>query len=91
MCDYFVHGGDISIINTPPDYKVLYVDLKEDGSLDFGRAIKFADGKSRKTLVSMKHRLMLLLVRIEFSHRGGAKPHSAVFYDFADPQNPLYY
>ena len=42
MCDYFVQGGDISVINTPADYKVLYIDLKEDGSLDFGRYISFA-------------------------------------------------
>lgn len=27
----------------------------------------------------------------EFANRGGAKPHSAVIFDFTDPENPIYY
>ena len=27
----------------------------------------------------------------EFADRGGAKPHSAVVYDFTDPNKPYYY
>ena len=34
--------GDIGIINTPADFKALYIDLNEDGSLHFNRSIDFS-------------------------------------------------
>ncbi|KAJ5195856.1 hypothetical protein N7449_006335 [Penicillium cf. viridicatum] len=41
VTDYFVQTGDIGIINTPADFKALYIDLQEDGSLSFNRSIDF--------------------------------------------------
>lgn len=41
VTDYFVQTGDIGIINTPADYKALYVDLLPNGALSFNRSIDF--------------------------------------------------
>lgn len=41
VTDYFVQTGDIGIINTPADFKALYIDINPDGSLHFGRSIDF--------------------------------------------------
>jgi selenium-binding protein 1 len=41
VTDYFVQTGDIGIINTPADFKALYIDLNEDGGLSFNRSIDF--------------------------------------------------
>jgi WD40 repeat protein len=41
VTDYFVQTGDIGIINTPADYKALYIDINDDGSLHFNRSIDF--------------------------------------------------
>jgi hypothetical protein len=41
VTDYFVQTGDIGILNTPADYKALYIDLNPDGSLNFNRTIDF--------------------------------------------------
>lgn len=41
VTDYFVQTGDIGIINTPADFKALYIDINPDGSLLFGRSIDF--------------------------------------------------
>lgn len=41
VTDYFVQTGDIGIINTPADFKALYIDINPDGSLHFGRYIDF--------------------------------------------------
>lgn len=41
VTDYFVQTGDIGIINTPADYKALYIDINPDGSLHFDRFIDF--------------------------------------------------
>lgn len=41
VTDYFVQTGDIGVINTPADFKALYIDIKEDGSLSFDRFIDF--------------------------------------------------
>ncbi|CAI7676011.1 unnamed protein product [Penicillium pancosmium] len=41
VTDYFVQTGEIGIINTPADFKALYIDLNEDGSLNFNRSIDF--------------------------------------------------
>ncbi|KAK7421190.1 hypothetical protein QQX98_002320 [Neonectria punicea] len=38
---YFVQGGDISVVNTPGDYKGHWIDLLDDGSLSFNRSIDF--------------------------------------------------
>ncbi|CAJ0545005.1 Ff.00g085000.m01.CDS01 [Fusarium sp. VM40] len=38
---YFVQGGDISIVNTPGDYKGHWIDINDDGSLSFNRTIDF--------------------------------------------------
>ncbi|PKS13129.1 hypothetical protein jhhlp_000471 [Lomentospora prolificans] len=38
---YFVQGGDISIFNTPGDYKAHWIDILDDGSLSFNRTIDF--------------------------------------------------
>ncbi|KXH56920.1 hypothetical protein CSAL01_11739 [Colletotrichum salicis] len=38
---YFVQGGDISIVNTPGDYKGHWLDILPDGSLSFNRSIDF--------------------------------------------------
>ncbi|KAJ5690733.1 hypothetical protein N7462_005125 [Penicillium macrosclerotiorum] len=42
VTDYFVQTGEIGIINTPADFKALYIDLNEDGSLSFDRYIDFS-------------------------------------------------
>ena len=70
VTDYFVQTGDIGVINTPADFKALYIDINNDGSLGFNRSIDFTR---------------------EFANRGGSKPHSAVVFDFTDPENPIYY
>jgi hypothetical protein len=41
VTDYFVQTGDIGVINTPADYKGLYIDILNDGSLSFNRSIDF--------------------------------------------------
>ncbi|SPO02035.1 uncharacterized protein DNG_04708 [Cephalotrichum gorgonifer] len=38
---YFVQAGDISVFNTPADYKAHWIDINEDGSLNFNRTIDF--------------------------------------------------
>jgi len=38
---YFVQAGDISVLNTPADYKGHWIDILEDGSLSFNRTIDF--------------------------------------------------
>ena len=40
--DYFVQTGEIGIINTPADFKALYIDINDDGSLSFNRSIEFS-------------------------------------------------
>ena len=40
--DYFLQTGDIGLINTPADYKALYIDILDDGSLHFNRSINFS-------------------------------------------------
>jgi len=39
VTDYFVQTGAIGVINTPSDDKALYIDINEDGSLNFNRTI----------------------------------------------------
>lgn len=41
VTDYFVQTGDIGFINTPADFKALYIDINPDGSLHFDRSIDF--------------------------------------------------
>ena len=41
VTDYFVQTGDMGLINTPADFKALYIDLNPDGSLHFNRTIDF--------------------------------------------------
>jgi hypothetical protein len=41
VTDYFVQTGDIGVINTPADFKALYIDINKDGSLGFNRSIDF--------------------------------------------------
>ena len=36
-----MQGGQIALINTPADYKALYIDIADDGSLNFNRTIDF--------------------------------------------------
>ncbi|KAK3938725.1 hypothetical protein QBC46DRAFT_317331 [Diplogelasinospora grovesii] len=38
---YFVQAGDISVLNTPGDYKGHWIDILPDGSLNFNRTIDF--------------------------------------------------
>ncbi|KAG8411382.1 hypothetical protein J3458_015442 [Metarhizium acridum] len=38
---YFVQGGDISVLNTPGDYKGHWIDILPDGSLSFNRTVDF--------------------------------------------------
>ncbi|KAH6895995.1 hypothetical protein B0T10DRAFT_435413 [Thelonectria olida] len=38
---YFVQAGDISVLNTPGDYKAHWIDILDDGSLSFNRSIDF--------------------------------------------------
>ena len=33
--------GDIGIINTPADFKALYIDILDNGALSFNRSIDF--------------------------------------------------
>ncbi|KAK4127026.1 hypothetical protein N657DRAFT_566176 [Parathielavia appendiculata] len=42
VTDYFVQTGEIGLINTPADYKALYIDILDDGSLSFNRTIDFS-------------------------------------------------
>ncbi|KAL2162092.1 hypothetical protein VTH06DRAFT_7877 [Thermothelomyces fergusii] len=42
VTDYFVQTGDIGLINTPADFKALYIDILDDGSLAFNRSIDFS-------------------------------------------------
>ena len=42
VTDYFVQTGEIGIINTPADFKALYIDILDDGSLSFNRSIDFS-------------------------------------------------
>ncbi|KAK8150716.1 hypothetical protein G3M48_009606 [Beauveria asiatica] len=41
VCGYFVQAGDISVLNTPGDYKVHWIDIHDDGALSFNRTIDF--------------------------------------------------
>jgi hypothetical protein len=41
VTDYFVQTGDIGIVNSPADFKALYIDLEPNGALKFGRSIDF--------------------------------------------------
>lgn len=41
VTDYFVQTGNLGLINTPADFKALYVDILDDGSLSFNRSIDF--------------------------------------------------
>jgi DNA-binding beta-propeller fold protein YncE len=41
VTDYFVQTGEIGLINTPADFKALYIDINPDGSLHFNRTIDF--------------------------------------------------
>ncbi|KAB8356705.1 hypothetical protein FH972_024281 [Carpinus fangiana] len=41
VCDYFLQLGQIGIINTPSDYRALYIDINKNGSLNFNRSINF--------------------------------------------------
>jgi hypothetical protein len=41
VTDYFVQGGDISVLNTPADFKAQWIDINEDGSISFNRSINF--------------------------------------------------
>ncbi|KAG7001344.1 56kda selenium binding protein (SBP56) [Physcia stellaris] len=41
VTDYFVQTGQIGLINTPADFKALYIDINPDGSLHFNRSIDF--------------------------------------------------
>ncbi|KAK3900901.1 hypothetical protein C8A05DRAFT_16844 [Staphylotrichum tortipilum] len=42
VTDYFVQTGEIGLINTPADFKALYIDINNDGSLSFNRTIDFS-------------------------------------------------
>jgi selenium-binding protein 1 len=42
VTDYFVQTGDIGILNTPGDYKALWVDIADNGAPIFNRTIDFA-------------------------------------------------
>ncbi|KAF2154536.1 hypothetical protein K461DRAFT_237806 [Myriangium duriaei CBS 260.36] len=41
VTDYFVQAGDISVLNTPADFKAQWIDINPDGSLHFNRSIDF--------------------------------------------------
>ncbi|KAK3353899.1 56kDa selenium binding protein [Lasiosphaeria hispida] len=38
---YFVQAGDISVLNTPADFKAHWLDINNDGSISFNRTIDF--------------------------------------------------
>ena len=40
---YFVQAGDISVLNTPGDYKAHWIDVLDNGALSFNRSIDFED------------------------------------------------
>jgi hypothetical protein len=42
VTDYFVQTGDIGVINTPADFKALYIDILPNGALSFNRTIDFS-------------------------------------------------
>ncbi|PMD62146.1 uncharacterized protein K444DRAFT_525706 [Hyaloscypha bicolor E] len=72
--DYFLQTGDNGLVNTPADYRALYIDINPDGSLHFNRSIDFVQQFSRGGI----------------NDRGGAKPHSTVVFDLTDPAHPYY-
>ncbi|KAF2001104.1 hypothetical protein P154DRAFT_597825 [Amniculicola lignicola CBS 123094] len=41
VTDYFVQAGDISVVNTPADYRAQWIDILPNGSLKFNRYINF--------------------------------------------------
>lgn len=41
VTDYFVQAGQISVVNTPADFKAQWIDINDDGSLSFNRSIDF--------------------------------------------------
>ncbi|KAF2105407.1 hypothetical protein BDV96DRAFT_375895 [Lophiotrema nucula] len=41
VTDYFVQAGDISVVNTPADYKAQWIDILPNGALKFNRFIDF--------------------------------------------------
>lgn len=41
VTDYFVQAGDISVLNTPADFRAQWIDINADGSLSFNRSIDF--------------------------------------------------
>lgn len=59
---YFVQAGDISILNTPGDYKAHWIDVLDDGSLSFNRSIDFENifTQSRGGAVSFNTPLLTL-------------------------------
>ncbi|KAI9167929.1 selenium-binding protein [Paramyrothecium foliicola] len=90
---YFVQAGDISVLNTPGDYKAHWIDVLPNGALSFNRTIDFERifTQSRGGAVSdsfyddghcpLKQTLISPCQR----------PHSSVIFDLTDPQNPKYY
>ncbi|KAH7124110.1 hypothetical protein B0J11DRAFT_331026 [Dendryphion nanum] len=42
VTDYFVQAGDISVVNTPADFKAQWIDILPNGGLSFNRSIDFA-------------------------------------------------
>lgn len=56
---YFVQAGDISVLNTPGDYKAHWIDVLDNGALSFNRSIDFEDifTQSRGGAVSPSQRL----------------------------------
>jgi selenium-binding protein 1 len=92
---YFVQAGDISVLNTPGDYKGHWIDILPDGSLSFNRTIDFENifTKTRGGAVSTPHdefstpdaRPMLMFLCNQ------QRPHSVVIFDLTDPESPRYY
>jgi hypothetical protein len=41
VTDYFVQAGDISVLNTPADFKAQWIDIAPNGALRFNRSIDF--------------------------------------------------
>jgi selenium-binding protein 1 len=48
VTDYFVQTGDIGLINTPADFKALYIDILPNGGLGFNRTIDFTNAYANR-------------------------------------------
>lgn len=79
----------ISVLNTPGDYKVHWIDILDNGALSFNRTVDFETifTRTRGGAVSRSEPWHLKYHANKIQQR----PHSAVIFDLSDPNRPVYY